>query len=59
MLDSGLVVVGVGLGSHPEAVCPEGSSGEDTVVLDLIPLESVSKLLRANAENLLCILLQK
>ena len=59
MFDSGLVVVGVGLGSHPEVEGLEGSGGEDAVVLDLIPLESLSELLGGSIKDLLGVLLQR
>ena len=45
VLDSGLVVVGVSLGPHLEVKGPEGSLGEDVVVLHLVPLESLPEIL--------------
>ena len=53
MLHSGLVVVGVSLGSHLEVEGPEGSLGEDGVVPLFVPLEGLSELLRTDAKNLL------
>ena len=45
VLHPGLVVVGVGLGSHLEVEGPENSLGEDGVVPDLVPLVGLAKLL--------------
>ena len=45
MFHPGLVVVGVGLGSHLEVEGAEGSLGEDGVVPDLVPLESLPEIL--------------
>ena len=58
MLHSGLIVVSVGLGSHPEVEGPEGALREDAVVPPLVPLEGVSELLRAHTEDFLCTLLE-
>ena len=54
VLHSGLIVVGVGLGSHPEVEGPECRLAEDAVVSSLVPLEGISKFLRLNTEDFLC-----
>ena len=48
-----LVVVGVSLGPHLEVKGPEGSLGEDVVVLHLVPLESLPEILWTDTKNLL------
>ena len=58
MFHSGLVIVCVGLGPHPEVVGPEGGGREDAVVSRLVALEGLAELLRGDAENLFCALLQ-
>ena len=59
VLDASLVVVLVLLGSHAEVEGVEGGLGEDAVVSLLVPLQSVSKLLRSDIENLFSIILKK
>ena len=49
MFHSGLVIVGVGLGPHPEVVRAEGGGGEDPVVSGLVHLEGLAQLLGGRA----------
>ena len=49
VLHSGLIVVGVGLGPHPEVVRAEGGGGEDPVVSGLVHLEGLAQLLGGRA----------
>ena len=58
VLHPGLVVVGVGLGSHLEVEGPEGGLGEDGVVPDFVPLVSLPELLWTDTKNLLCTFLK-